>query len=150
MFVSFCCIFNFSAKICSQTSEHPPPENKRVETQRLQSRNHPYLSWGLRGSCGSRDISAPGAAPAGPGLPSAPFPSPAAPCFRNDISPGEPSQAPKQNQHVYVPRGGFSLIDAARGFCLLLRSVRSQTVYKFSEHPLTIIDVEIYIYMTHI
>lgn len=34
------------------------------------------------------------------------------------ISPSEPSQAPKPNQRVYVPQGGFSLIDGFPGFVL--------------------------------
>lgn len=67
--------------------------------------------------------------PRGPGtlLPASPVPIPmpggcsaggtdsVAPGFLNDMSTGEPSQAPKQNQRVYVPRDGFALINVWPG-----------------------------------
>lgn len=62
------------------------------------------------GRKGGRDPPAPSAAPRAGGC-SAGGTGSAAPWLRDDISPGEQSQAPKPNQRVYVPRGGFSLID---------------------------------------
>lgn len=73
--------------------------------------------------------------------------SSAAPWFRNDISPGEQSQAPKQNQSVYVPRGGFALIDACPGLLPPTSFCSFPDNYKFSAHTHNYTSV--YIYLTH-
>lgn len=71
--------------------------------------------------------------------------SSAAPWFRNDISPGEQSQAPKQNQGVYVPRGRFALIDACPGLLPPTSFCSFPDNNKFSAHTHNYTSVYIYI-----